>query len=255
MAHLHEILAVESDLEGSYKKILEEAKVIFSKKPDHFFGFHRKCDIYEQNVATPPAEFKEMETTVQEKLDYVQGFFTRYIDAVLQKEKTNQTACADLTIDNVVIAEKLPATFLLGLETRLKNLRTMYEKIPTLLPGIKWEEDKTKGEDVYVISHPEQKPKTAKTFMHKVLVPAQFPKEGEGGQSLPAQIEKWEESVTVGMYSKSVWSGMISPEKKSILIGRVDKLIRETKKARQRANATKVEEISVGEALFNFINV
>ena len=38
MPKLHEILAVEGDLEGQYKKIIEEATSIF-KKGEHFIGF------------------------------------------------------------------------------------------------------------------------------------------------------------------------------------------------------------------------
>ena len=254
MAKLHELLAVEGDLEGSYKKIIEEAKTTFSKRADHFFGFHRKCEMYDESATAPPDEYKEMDTTVQDKLNYTQDFIVRYFDAVLQKEQTNQEAKADLIVDGEVISTDLPATFLLGLESRLKAVRSMYETLPTLPPGVKWEKDPTRGKDIWVTAHPEKKPKTAKTFQHKVLVPAQFPKEGEGGQSLPAQIEKWEETITVGMYVKTVWSGMVTPAQKSDYLSRIDKLIRATKKARQRANSTQVIKRTIGEKLFNFIN-
>jgi hypothetical protein len=254
MAKLHELLAVEGDLEGAYKKIIEEAKTTFSKRADHFFGFHRKCDMYQEGMEAPPEEFKEMDSTVHQKLDYIKDYVIRYFDAILQKEKTNQSAVADLIIDGITLGKDLPATFLLGLESRLKMVRSIYEYLPTLPPGIKWEKDETRGEHVYVTSNPQEQPKTAKTFMHKVLVEAQFPKEGEGGQSLPAQIEKWEEQKNVGMYKKITWSGMVSPAQKSIMLGKIDKLIREVKRSRQRANATKVINVNIGKEIFNFIN-
>ena len=254
MAKLHELLAVEGDLEGSYKKIIDESKITFTKRADHFFGFHRKCDMMQEGAEAPPEEFKEMDSTVHKKLDYVKDYVIRYFDAILQKEKTNQQAVADLIVDDVTIGKDLPATFLLGLESRLKMVRSVYKFLPTLPPGTKWEKDETRGEHIYVTTHPEQTPKTAKTFMHKVLVDAQFPKEGEGGQSLPAQIEKWEEQKTVGMYQKTIWSGMITPVEKSNFLSKIDKLIRATKKARQRANATNVVKINIGEEIFNFIN-
>jgi len=254
MAKLHELLAVEGDLEGAYKKIIEEGKATFSKRADHFLGFHRKCDMYTEGVDTPPEEFKEMDTTVHKKLDYIKNYIVRYFDAILQKEKTNQTANADLIVDGVTIGKDLPATFLLGLESRLKMVRSIYESLPTLAPGTKWEKDLTRGNHVYVTTHPDEQPKTAKTFMHKVLVEAQFPKEGEGGQSLPAQIEKWEEQKNVGMYKKTIWSGMITPAEKSILLEKIDKLIREVKRSRQRANSTAVVKVNIGEEIFKFIN-
>lgn len=254
MSKLHELLAVEGDLEGTYKKVLEEAKVTFSKKAAHFFGRHKKLEMFDENAPEAPDEFQEMVTTVNDKLQYVTGHIVRYLNAVLQKEKTNQEATGDIVVDGAVIATDLPATFLLGLETRLKLIWSMYEATPTLPPGHKWIGDPNRGENVFVMAHPEEKFKTAKTFQHKILVPAQFPKKEEGGASLPAQIEKWEETVNIGKWTTETWSGMLSVAEKSVLLGRIDKLIRAVKKARQRANTAEVVEITIGKELFEYIH-
>jgi len=246
MPKLHELLAVEGDLEGTYKKVLEEAKVTFSKKPAHFFGRHKKLEMFDENAPEAPDEFQEMGTTVHDNLVYVADHIIRYFDAVLQKEKTNQAATGDIIVDGVVIAEGLPATFLLGLETRLKMIRAMYEATPTLPPGLKWLPDPNRGEHVFVMANPEEKFKTAKTFKHKVLYDAT--------DKHPAQIEKWEEVENVGKYSTETWSGMISVAEKSILLGRIDKLIRAVKKGRQRANTQEVVEMNVGKKFFDFIH-
>jgi len=237
MGKLHELLAVEGDLSGTCQKILDETKTTFEKKADHFFGFHRVLtSLIDGEINNAPDEHKEMADTVHNKLDYMKSHVIRYFDAVLQKECTNQNAVADVVVDGTTIMSDVPATFLLGLETKLKAVRAVYNSTPTLPPGIKWEADENKGEHVYSMSHPEEVFKTAKTFQHKVLVPAQFPKEGEGGQSLPAQIEKWEESKNVGMYTKNIWSGMITPAEKSALLGRIDKLMRGVKKAKEQTD-------------------
>ena len=252
---LHELLAVEGDLEGIYKKILDETLSTFSKKATHFLGMEKTCRIFDEKKQdeTPPPQRLEMVTTVKEKLDYTSRHVIRYLDAVLQKEVTNQLARADLEVDGVVLGSSLPATFLLGLETKLKNIRKVYDAIPTLPPAIKWEKDEGLGEGVYRRTHPEKQFKTAKTFQHKVLVAAQFPKEGEGGTSLPAQIEKWEENQNVGEYTTEQWSGMLSPTEKSQIIGKIDKVIRAVKKARQRANSTEVQKVTIGKKIFDFI--
>ena len=255
MPKLHELLAVEGDLEGIYKQILDETITTFTKKANHFIGAEKTCKIFDENRQdeTPAPQRQELVTTVSEKLTYTQKHIVRYLDAVLQKESTNQSAVADLVIDGAVLAKALPATFLLGLETKLKNIRKVYVSAPTLPPGIKWEGDSGLGENVFRRTHPEKTFKTAKTFQHKVLVPAQFPKEGEGGTSLPAQIEKWEENQNVGEYTTEQWSGMISPSQKSKLLGNLDKLIRAVKKARQRANTAEVNKVSIGKNLCEFI--
>ena len=170
----------------------------------------------------------------------------RYLDALLQKERTNQDATADIVIDGVKIADSLPATFLLGLESRLKRVRAVYESIPTLPPNIKWEKDETKGDDIYSRAHPEEQLKTEKIFKVQVLYDAT--------KEHPAQVEKIPETKNVGVYKKEVWTGLLSPADKSVLLGKIDKLLQAVKKARQRANTTKVVKTTIGKELFAYIN-
>lgn len=246
MAKLHEILAVEGDLEGTNKNVIEEAKVTFSKKPDHFLGQHRTyvpLEEGEQNQV--PDDIKAMDTTVKGKLDYVFGHIVRYLDVVLQKEKTNQVATADLVVEGQVLAKDVPATFLLGLETKLKAWRSLMETIPTLQPGVKWVPDPASGENIFKADPPSEKNRTAKTFKHKVLY--------EATDKHPAQIEKWEETEVIGKYITNVWSGMISPAQKSVFLGKVDTLLRAVKTARQRANMTDVVDINIGEILMHYV--
>ena len=250
MAKLHELLAVEGDLETTAKKIWTEASVTFSKKAGLFNGSIRRFEPFDENDKTEyPEERTKLESTVKEKLDYVAESTIRYFDAMLQKERTNQDAKADLIVDGVVIGKDLPATFLLGLETRLKNMRQIFEAIPTLAPGIQWEIDPQERPHVYKRVHPDEKFKTQKTFQSRVLYDAVV-KDGVG---LPAQIEKWEETENVGKYITDQWSGMISSAEKSNLLTKLDKLIREVKKARQRANMAEVHKINIGKEIFNYI--
>lgn len=226
---LHELLAVEGDLEGTFKKVVEETKVTFGKKENLFMGQHRKLEVFDESDKTKyPEEIKEVDETVKSKLAYMVGHVSKYFDAIYQKEATNQMATSDLVVDGNVVAEKLPATFLLGLESRLKMVRSVLEEIPTLETGIKWVADPSKGEDIFCCEPPEEKMKTAKTFQHKVLY--------EATKEHPAVIEKWEETINVGKFTRHIWSGKVTSTEKSRLLGNLDKLIREVKKARQRAN-------------------
>jgi hypothetical protein len=246
MGKLHELLAVETDLEATYKKVVDEAINTFSKKPDHFIGQHRSLNMFDESKQNENLEeHKELVSTVGEKLLYVKDFVTRYFDAVLQKEKTNQTAFADLIVDGKVLGFSLPATFLLGLETKLKQIRIMYESSPTLPPGIKWEIDNETGRGVFKATL-DDKLKTAKTFMHKVLVAPT--------DKHPAQVEKWEEQIPVGKYTTTVQYGMLTPAQKSRFIGRIDKLIQGCKQARQRANCAEVVSMEIGNVLYEYIN-
>ena len=245
MAKLHELLAVEGDLEGIWKKSLQEKRKLFSEKQAFFMSWQRELKMFDSAAPVPPIERQEMVTTVYDKLKENNIHVKKYFNAIAQKERTNQDAKADLIVDGKAIAKDVPATLLLGLESRLKVLKQTYEAIPTLTAGKKWEKDETLGKDIYVDAEPEEKFKTAKTFKHKVLYPAT--------KEHPAQIEKWEEVENVGKYRTLIWSSMLSPAEKSLLLGRIDTLIRGVKKARQRANSTDVIDFTIGKILIDYI--
>jgi hypothetical protein len=254
MGKLHELLAVEGDLEGTFKSILKETEHSFSKKPGLFFGYNKRLEMFSEAASqsqsqslTTPEEVQQITTTVSEKMDYVSTHVTRYFDALLQKEATNQEAKADLIVDGKTIAKDLPATFLLGMESRLKKLRDVLQAIPTLPPGKRWQPDENKGKDVYICPDNEEKFKTARTVKHKVLYDAT--------EHHPAQIERWEETENVGKYVTVHWSGMIPVSKKSDILARIDKLIQAAKKARQRANTTEVKKATIGKQIFEYLQI
>jgi len=245
-SRLHQILAVESDLEGKYKRTCEETKKTFGKAA-MFTGAHRKLVSFDDSDKTEwPEENQAMTTTVHERMDFTGDVISKYFDALFQKEATNQHASADLMVDGVSLGIALPATFLLALESRLKYVRTVYEALPTLQAGIDWEKAEDKGEDVWRMKHPEEKIKTKMTFKSQVLV--------EPTEHHPAQIEKWEEQVPVGKFVKNVWCSMITSHEKSQILGRIDKLLQATKQARQRANAQEIIKGNIGKAVVDFIN-
>ena len=247
MSKLHEILAVEGELEGAYKKILEEAKVTFDKKPVHFTGAVKKYEPFDdaQKATDSTEERLEMVTTVHKKLDYMFQHVIRFIDCTAQKDRANQLAKANIEVDGKIFASDVPSTTLLGLESKIKQWRDVIDSVPTLPPGITWEVDENIGKGVYRRKHPEQKFRTAKTFKHTILVAAT--------DKHPAQLEKWQEDINVGKYITESWSGMLTPSEKSEMLGRVDTLARAVKTARQRANCKEVENINVCKPLVNYI--
>lgn len=246
---LHEILAVEGDLAGKSEKVRDETVTTFTKRKEHFEGRVKRLRMFDEGdkqLEEAGAEYKEMVTTVGEKLKYLQGSFVKYWDAVLQKEATNQEAKADLVVDGSIIAEKLPATFLLGMENKLKELRAVYDCVPTWTPGVKWVAAAGERPGVYRMEPDELALKTKKMAKSTVLYDAT--------KEHPAQIEKWFEDVPIGEFVLTRTTGALSPAEKSALLGRVDTLIRAVKKARQRANATDVVKMNVGKKLFDFIH-
>ncbi len=248
MGKLHEILAVEGDLEGQFKRILAEALSVF-KKGEHFQGFTRTLSMFDEerkHEEEASFEHKDLTTTVRDKLNYVSDTITNYLDVVAQKERTNQEATGSVVIDNKVLLSDIPATMLLGLESKLRTIREVYEAIPTLPPGIKWVKDEVSGEDVWTTQEPETAMKTEKILKPFVLY--------EATDKHPAQVKELQDTENVGIYRRTLRSGMLSPREKHELLARIDKLIRSVKVARQQANTQEVVKIEVGKAIMNYIN-
>jgi|PlaIllAssembly_1097288.scaffolds.fasta_scaffold78093_3 hypothetical protein len=250
MAQLHEILAVDQDLQNLTRKVLEEATNTFSKKQDHFLGNYKKLSMFNEARKAEEEGFKEQKeivTTVQDKLDYVGEGLARYVDVVAQKEATNQVAKADLVLpDGSVLAKDLPATLLLALENKLLQWRSMYEAIPTLSPGVHWVPDEEKGKNIFRAETDLVRHKTEKVLQTRVIF---NPTDKQAGQ-----YEKWMEDVPVGQYEETRWSSMISPARKSELLGRIDVLIGAVKQARMRANTAEIVKLEIGAKIVAYIN-
>jgi len=251
MSKLHEVLAVEADKQGIARRLTDESRTIFKNKHQLFLGATKMLkmdDAGHESLEESSKENQDLTTTVPARLVYTGNAIAAWLDVVAQKEYTNQnSAKADLVIDGQVLLTDVPATFLLGLETKLKGIREMYNDIPTLASGTVWLKDENGLPDSYRAETTDIKAKTKKTVMFRIL--------DKATKEHPAQIEKWNEEVVVGKYTTQFRSGMISSSRKMQLLGQIDALIQATKQARQRANNVEVfKNCKVGKTLFDFIN-
>ncbi len=252
MTKLHEILAVEGAKEGYFKDSLVEMTNLFKNKVNHFNGFEKILTLHGDETPEKTAkeksesESQSLTTTVSAELNYLAEVVSNYVDVFYQKDDANQRAVADIEIDDVVIARNVPATTLLSLENKLKQLRPVYDQIPTLQPGTSWKLDASLGEHVYIDTNKQIRTKTKKGFDFTQLSPAT--------DKFPAQIEKWETVEDVGFTTLTRWTGMISVAEKVELLKRFDKLTHAVKQARQRANEVEVHKVNLGRALFDYIN-
>ena len=244
MGKLHELLAVEPDLKGAAEKILAETANTFSKKSGHFHAQLRRYQPFDEGGESLPDENQEMVTTVQKKLEWTQKVVSKYLDAVAAKEISNTTASAVIEIGGKpLIDAPLPATLLLALEGRLKQVREAYNTIPTLDPGKQWNwDDKTRTYEAA----------TEKSFRTKKVMKNHV--KAEATDKHPAQVEVYTEDVQVGSWTTRQWSGALTPSEKSDLLERVDDLIQAVKRARQRANDCEAAKVGIADTLFKYIN-
>lgn len=245
---MHELLAVEADLQKMFLKVSAEAKETFSKRSEHFRGHDKSLKMKDDSRAFEEAaahEHKEVDSTVGDKLRYASKSAKKYFDALLQKESANQVAKADLIVEGKTLATQLPATFLLAMESRLKTLREYYAAIPTHQPGVRWIPDSAQREGVFVAADDDVREKTEKDTEFRTVASAT--------KEHPAQVAQVQKTVVVGLFTTKKWSGMISPGEKSELLARIDTLYQAVKQARQRANQVKIESLKIGADLFDFI--
>src|SRR5215467_11066141 len=152
MAKLHEGLAIRVDRSGVAKKVMDEARGVF-KAAAHFAGFVKRTTYFavaEQRFYG--TEEKKVDETVPSKMDYVNGHIRALLDLEYQIERANSDAVGDLVMDDgTVVALGLPVGFLLTLEVKFKDYRSMIEAIPTQAPGIEWVVDSNQSSkgDIY----------------------------------------------------------------------------------------------------------
>ena len=241
---LHEILAIEQDRKNKANQTLGEAKKIFSKNAILFDGMIKKYVPTEENAEQIPDETKEMVSTVKQSINDTLQAVIISMDATLSKEETNAsgTAKADL-----IVGEKMFGTFsattLLALESQLSKVLDLYKNIPTLDTARKWNFDE---QNDFYRTDEEVKFRTIKR--PKVIV------KYEATDRHPAQTELVNIDFQVGKYETTYFSGRITPLQKKQLIDKLEALITAVKIARAKANNVEVNNVKLGQEIFNYLN-
>lgn len=251
MGKLHELLAVEPSLKGAVDKVIEETRPVFNAKNAAYTGFSKTYTPFnadDKDTALPTN--KAVGYTVAQKFAYIGDHYIKLLDCLLQKEKGNQKAVADLVITveeggvetDVTLAQAVPATLLLNLEGRFEILRKLMDEAPTCDPNYQWKKD-TNG-----LGYMTEETKTLKTKKEpRPVVLAQATKE------FPAQVHLLQEDIPVGTWAEILKSGAMTVHEKSALLGRIDTLIRATKRARMRANDIEIGKEKMGKAIFDYL--
>lgn len=250
---LHEILAVEQDLKGNAERARAVALETFRSKLNQFTGIRRTFRPFavDENVADEQAaERLEAETrlarTVAGELAETLDVVSRAISVGFQIDDANTRARADIVVDGEVIAADMPATFLLQLERRLREIRAVFREVPTFDPVRPWTPDPDADRPHVLRAEPVVTIRKTKTRKYNVMV--------EPTKEHPAQVDVVEVDEPVGEIRSYEWTGMLSTAKKAALIEQVDKLLAAVKQARSRANTVEVDtDKKVGKTLADFL--
>jgi len=247
-AQLHQLLAVEVARETSAKGAIERFVMLCSRLADRFTGHHKTLKMFddkEKSQEEVGEEINKLDTTAPAELKGIQEDIITWLDVLFQKECTNQKAKANFVVDGKTIAEDVPATYFLAIESRLKKIKEAISAMPTLQSGIDWEKAEDLGDDIWRTKNPDKSDKTMKTYVSKEMSPAT--------KEHPAQIKEWAENIKVGMFSTIKYSGAITIADKNAMLARCNKMQIALKECRQEANRTEVDTRKVGKEIMSFI--
>lgn len=249
---LHEMLAVEQDAKAGAERARAACLENFRGKVGHFTGIRRTFRPYEvaEGEEGKAGERIEAETslakTVVEELNGLLASSVKALDIGFQIDEANTRATADVIVDDVVLLKDVPATFLLQLEKRLKELRSVFKEIPTFDPVRIWSVDPGADKKHVLRAEAVTTIRKQKTRKYNVMV--------EATKEHPAQVDVVEVDEPVGEIKSYEWTGLISQGRKAETAEQIEKLIAAVKQARSRANGTVIDsKKKVGQVLVDFL--
>ncbi len=247
MAKLHQLLATDNSLKGQAQKCRTEMQTTLEKKR-HLF--EEKRITFTSLAEGSPAvteDQRDIQTTVRKEVAWLSSILTKAIDAAYAIDIANTQAKSDIVLESgVILFKDVPATALLQLEKRIKEVQEFVRTIPTLDPAKGFSLDLNKEPGIYV-GREVRKNRTSKEIVPLVLYAAT--------DKHPAQVEKISKDIVIGTILEQEWSSLITPALKAELLERSEDLYRAIATARSKANDQEVDtrEHKIGERLLDHI--
>jgi len=228
MAKLHELLAVEANLRGQAEACRKDLMNTFEKKRAHFSELIVTFTPKEEG-ANPVVESKMgLQSTIDKEIDWLSEKLVKAFDTAHQIDEANTIARQDVTLeDGTVLLKNVPATSLLQLEKRLKELQEFAAQIPTLDPTKGFEQDADRGAGIFKARDVHKK-RTQKVEEFVTVV--------QPTKEHPAQVAKQVKDIDTGEILQQEWSSLITVSAKGDILDRIEELSRAVKSARSRAN-------------------
>lgn len=248
MAKLHELLAVERNLENQANKCREDLmNTTFANKRHHFSQKLVTFKPSGEDGKEVTEEQSDIQTSIRAEIRWIVGIIAKAMDVSHQVDVANTLAKADIiTEDNETVAKDVPGPSLLQLENTLQGVHALIAAIPTLDPAKGFQQDSQREAGVYK-AREVTKTRTKKTPRVIEMSPAT--------KEHPAQTQLLYEDLPIGTILEQEWSSLITPATKSDLLDRCDILLRAVKKARARANDLELDVggNKIGKRLLDYV--
>lgn len=238
---LNQILAVEQGMKSRIEDELTEGYKTL-QKTSFFDGMARAYRPTREDGERLPSENKRVQQRAPEILRNTLNRLGDLFDITATKDFANCVAKANVVVDDEIILENAPATYLLFLEKYLIHVHTVITKLPTLDPAEAWTQDPNDG--LYKTPTLE---KARHLKMKKAIV------RYDATDKHPAQTDLIDVDELVGYYAEVKHSAAFPPAEQKRLLLRVEKLQAAVKSAREGANMVEAPRKSVADKLFSWV--
>lgn len=238
---LNQIVAVEKGVKAKTTAVMTEFYRVLDKSP-LWAGRIRSYVPKDDDGDKFPGERQLVQAKAADVIAQLSDQLTRLFDLVYTHEVANGMATADVVVDEAVVLEDAPVTYLLFLDRQLELLLTFAQKLPVLDPEQTWSYDPFKG--CYV----SDEVKTLKT--KKVNTPIVM---YEATDKHPAQVVMGSEDVVTGTWTQVNLSGGLPYDEVAAIVRRVEKLRTAVKYARETANNADVTDYRVADSVLGYV--
>ncbi len=243
---LCQFIAIESSVKTRVTADLTEAHKDLQKN-DLFNGHSRRYEPRNEDPTSPlgeklPEENKKVVARAENIVKLTLDRLVEQYDLAATRDYGNCVAKSDVEVDGKVLLKDVPVAHLLFLEKRVDDLLTFIRKLPTLDPTENW--DYNASQDLFATA-PVQTARTKKIARALVLY--------EATKEHPAQVKEITEDVQSGTWSTIKYSSAVPLQRRNEMLRRAEDLQKALKFAREKANATEVEEKKLGRAILDYI--
>lgn len=243
---LCQFIAIESSVKTRVTADLTEAHKDLQKN-DLFNGHSRRYEPRNEDPNSPlgeklPEENKKVVARAENIVKLTLDRLVEQYDLAATRDYGNCVAKSDVEVDGKVLLKDVPVAHLLFLEKRVDDLLTFIRKLPTLDPTENW--DYNASQDLFATA-PVQTARTKKIARALVLY--------EATKEHPAQVKEITEDVQSGTWSTIKYSSAVPLQRRNEMLRRAEDLQKALKFAREKANATEVEEKKLGRAILDYI--
>lgn len=239
---LNQVIALEKGIKADANSAINNTYHLLKKSP-LFAGQERTYQKSNDDGEEYPPEPVKLQRRARAALRELLPRLIRWYDLTVTKDAGNQSATADVVVDDETILANVPVTTLLFLEKQLVHIETLVTNLPVLDSSENWNVNK----DGDFVSDPVRTNKTKKLPRSFVRAPAT--------EKFAAQVDVFQEDVVVGVWTTMKISGGIPETERQALLAKVLKLKTAVKIAREQANMAEVQDRRIGEALFNYLGL